>query len=150
MASLSLWHRPGHTQVGLALPTVYKPCTVLGVKISHGHDHTSCTTLGHFEMEFWCGTCSYDTWAQCWVQRFIVGAAHFDVTVLKRRPPREGGMPNRLKIWLFQGSNVDEMDWNFHGTIPAPWPIISTRLHSLGPLALCATMQNPISQAKGC
>ncbi len=26
--------------------------TVLGVKISHGHDHTSCATLGHFEMEF--------------------------------------------------------------------------------------------------
>ncbi len=26
--------------------------TVLGVKISHGHDYTSCATLGHFEMEF--------------------------------------------------------------------------------------------------
>ena len=31
------------------------------------------------------------------------------MTVLKRRPPREGGMPKRLKIWLFQGANVDEM-----------------------------------------
>ncbi len=65
--------------------------TVLGIKISHGHDHTSCATLGHFEMEFWCGACSYDTWAQCWVQSFIVGAAHFDVTVLKVRPTGEGG-----------------------------------------------------------
>ncbi len=86
--------------------------TVLGIKISHGHDHTSCATLGHFEMEFWCGTCSYDTWAQRWVQRLIVRAAHCDVTVLQGRPPREGGLPNRLKIWLFQGAN-DEMDWNF-------------------------------------
>ncbi len=49
--------------------------TVLGVKISHGHDYTSCATLGHFEMEFWGGTCRYYTWAQCWVQRFIVVAA---------------------------------------------------------------------------
>ncbi len=123
---------------------------VLGVKISHGHDHTSCATLGHFEVEFRCGTCSYDTRAQCWVQRFIVGAAHFDVTVLKRRPPREGGTPKRLKIWLFQGANVDERHWNFHGTIPTPWPITSTRLHSPDPPALCATMQNPIVRAKGC
>ncbi len=34
----------------------FNTCTVLGVKISHGHDYTSCATLGHFEMEFWCGT----------------------------------------------------------------------------------------------
>ncbi len=27
-------------------------CTVLGVKMRHGHDHTSCATLGHLEMEF--------------------------------------------------------------------------------------------------
>ena len=26
--------------------------TVLSVKISHGHDYTSCATLGHFEMQF--------------------------------------------------------------------------------------------------
>ncbi len=95
-------------------------------------------------MEFWGGTCRYDTQAQCWVQSIIVRAAHFGARMLKRRPPGGGGTLNRLKIWLFQGANVDEMDWNFHRTIPAPWPIISTRLHSPGPPALCAIMQNPI------
>ena len=124
--------------------------TVLGVKISHRHGYTSCATRGHSEVEFWCETCRYDTQAQCSVPRFIVGDGHFAARMLKLRPTREGGMPKRLKIWLFQGANVDEMDWNFHGTIPAPWPIISTRLHSPGPPALCATMQNPIVRAKGC
>ncbi len=83
--------------------------TVLGVKISHGHDHTSCATLGHFEVEFRCGTCTYDTQAQCSAQSLIVGAAHFGARMLKVRPTGEGGTPKRLKIWLFQGANVDEM-----------------------------------------
>ncbi len=26
-------------------------CSVLGVNISHGHDYTSCATLGHFDVE---------------------------------------------------------------------------------------------------
>ncbi len=56
----------------MSLPGSY---TLLGVKISHRHDCTSCATLGHFEVEFWCGTCRYDTHVQCSVQRFIVGAA---------------------------------------------------------------------------
>ncbi len=60
-------------------------------------------------MEFRCGTCRYDTQAQCSVQSFIVGAAHFGARMLKVRPTGEGGMPKRLKIWLFQGANVDEM-----------------------------------------
>ncbi len=37
------------------------PPTVLGVKISHRYDYTSCATLGHFEVEFQCGTHRYDT-----------------------------------------------------------------------------------------
>ncbi len=49
--------------------------TDLGVKISHGHDYTLCATLGHFEVEFWCRTHRYHTWAQCWVQSFIVATA---------------------------------------------------------------------------
>ncbi len=106
--------------------------TVLGVKISHGHDCTSCATLGHFEVEFWCETCRYDTLVQHSVQGFIVRAAHFGARMLKVRPTGEGGMPKRLKNWLFQGANVDEMDWNFHRTIPAPWPIIFTEFHSPG------------------
>ncbi len=52
--------------------------------------------------------------------------------MLKTRPTGEGGTTKRLKIRLFQGANVDEMDGTFHGTIPAPWPIISTGFHSLG------------------
>ncbi len=124
--------------------------TVLGVKISHGHDYTSCSTLGHFEVEFRCGIRRHDTQTQCSTQRFMVGAAHFGARMLKMRPTGEGGMPIRLKIWLFQGANVDEMDGNFHGIIPAPWPIISTGFHPPGPPALCTTMQDPIVRAKGC
>ncbi len=44
------------------------------------------------------------------VQGFIVRAAHFGARMLKVRPTGEGGTPKRLKIWLFQGANVDEMD----------------------------------------
>ncbi len=78
--------------------------------ISHRHGYTSCAILGHFEVEFQCGTHRYDTQAQCSVQGFIVGAARFGAIVLKMRPIGEGGMPNRLKIRLFQGANIDEMD----------------------------------------
>ncbi len=53
-------------------------------------------------------------------------------------------MPKRPKLRLFQGANIDEMDLNFHGTIPAPWPIISTGFDSPGHPELCAIMQNPI------
>ncbi len=92
--------------------------TVLGVKISHGHDHTSCATLGHFEMEFWCGTCRYDTQAQCSVQSFIVRTAHFGARMLKVRPTGEGGTPKRLKI---QGAGI--VPWKFQciSSTFAPW-----------------------------
>ncbi len=112
--------------------------TVRGAKINHGHDYTSCAT--HFDVEFWCGTCRYGTHIQCSVRSFIVWAAHFGARMLKVRLTGEGGTPQRLKIWLFHGATVDEMDWNLHGTIPAPWPIISTRFHSLSPPVLYATM----------
>ncbi len=36
--------------------------------------------------------------------------AHFSARVLKRRPPGGGTMPNRTRIWLFEGGKVDEMD----------------------------------------
>ncbi len=70
-----------------------------------------------------------------------------DARMLKRRPPGEGAMPNRTEIWLLKGVNAaDEMDWNFHWTIPAPWPIISTWIHSSGPLLPCAgTQKTPCS-----
>ncbi len=125
-------------------------CTVLGIKISHGHDYTSYAALGHFEMEFQCGTRRYDTQTQCWVEGFIVRAAHFGARMLKSRPPREGGTPKRLKIWLFQEANIYKMHWNFYRRILTPWSTISTRFHSPGHPALCATMQNPIIRAKGC
>ena len=147
MCSAREWMR---RRLPLRLVLSSAPCTVLGVKISHGHDYTPCATLGHFEMEFWCGTHRYDTQTQCWVQSFIVRAAHFGARMLKRRPPREGGTPKRLKIWLFQGANENAMDWNFYRRILTPWPTISTGFHSPGHLALCATMQNPIIWAKGC
>ncbi len=37
-------------------------------------------------------------------------AVHFGARMLKVRSTREGGMPKRLKIWLFQGANINEMD----------------------------------------
>ena len=85
-------------------------CTVLGITISHRHDYTSCATLGHFEVEFRCGTSRYDPQAQCSVQSFIVRVAHFGARMPKLRPTGEGGTPKRLKIWLFQGVKGDEMD----------------------------------------
>ncbi len=71
-----------------------------------------------------------------------VKAAHFGARVLKRKPPGEEGMPNRTEKWLFEGGKVDEMG-NFHGTIPASRPIISTWLHPPGPPAPCTGMQKP-------
>ncbi len=99
-------------------------------------------------MEFWGGTCRYDTQVQCWVQTFSVRDAHLDATVLKTRQTGQDSMPKRLEIQLFSGGDVNELDWNFHGTVPAPWPIISARFHSPGPPAPCATLRNLIIQAK--
>ncbi len=112
--------------------------TVLGVKISHGHDYTSCATLGHFEMEFWCGTCRYDTQVQCSVQRVIVRAAHFSARMLKVRLTGEGGTPKRLKIWLFQGANV--YWWNglkFSWNNPNP---LAHHFHQVSPPGSSGTM----------
>ena len=53
--------------------------------------------------------------------------------------------PNRLEISLLQGANIDEMDCNFHGTILAPWPIISTGFHSLGHPAPCSLPYKTLS-----
>ncbi len=61
-----------------------------------------------------------DSWAQCWVQRFKVQAAHPGGRILKRKSPGEEGMPKGLEIWLFEGVKVDEIAWNFRGPIPAP------------------------------
>ncbi len=52
-------------------------------------------------------------------------------------------MPNRREIWLFQGVNMDEIGWNFHGGIRTTWSTISTGIHSPGPPALWASMQKP-------
>ncbi len=43
-------------------------------------------------------------------QSFIIRAAHFDARMLKVRPTREGGTPKMLKLWLFQGANINEID----------------------------------------
>ncbi len=56
---------------------------------------------------------------------------------------RGGAMPNRTGIWHFEGVNADEMSWSFHGTIPAPWPLISTWIHSSGPPAPVQALKNP-------
>ncbi len=52
-----------------------------------------------------------------------------------------GPHQTRTKQWLFVGVNADEMDWNYHGPIPAPWPIISTQTHFSGPPASCTGTQ---------
>ncbi len=70
----------------------------------------------------------------------------FGARVLKRRPPGEGATPNRIELWLFQGANADEIARNFHATIPASGPFISTGFHSPGPPAPCASMQKPSMQ----
>ncbi len=41
----------------------------------------------------------------------------------------------------FWGEKMDEMAWNFHGTIPASRSIISTWLHPPGPPVPCTGMQ---------
>ncbi len=98
------WWLPQNNSTGVFEQKKHLTYTVLGVKISHRHDYTSCATLRHFEVEFWGGTCRYGTQVRCSVQRFIVKAAHFGARMLKVRPTREGGTPKRLKIWLFQGA----------------------------------------------
>ena len=105
---------------------------------------TSYAVLKHVEVEFWCGTCRCDTGTQCWVYRVNVKAAHFGARVLKRKSPGEGAMPNRREIRLFQGVNMDEIGWNFHGRIWTPRSTISTGIHSPGPLALWVSMQNTL------
>ncbi len=52
-------------------------------------------------------------------------------------------MPYRTENLLFEGEKVDEMTWNFCGTVPAPRPIISTQFHAPGPPAPCTSMQEP-------
>ncbi len=52
-------------------------------------------------------------WVRCQVIGSVgqmVWAAHFGARVLKTRRTGEGGTPKRLKIWLVQGANIDEMD----------------------------------------
>ena len=55
----------------------------------HEHGVTSHPILEHFEVEFCCGTCRCDPWAQCSVQRFSVKAARFGAKELKRKPTEE-------------------------------------------------------------
>ncbi len=120
--------------------------TVLAVSNSVKHDMTLNTVLKRVEVKIWCGMCRFVPWAQRWVQRFKVKAAHLDVRVLKRKSPGEEGLPNRTEIWLCEGVQMDEMYWNFHETIPAPRPTISSWIHSPAPppsLAPWASMQNP-------
>ncbi len=115
--------------------------TVLAVSKCVKHDETWNTVLKHVGVKIWCGTCKCDTGTQCWVHWVNVKAAHFGARMLKRRPPGGGPMPNRTEKWLFEGEKVDEMAWNFHGTIPTSRPTISTWLHPPGPPALCTGMQ---------
>ena len=65
--------------------------------------------------------------------------------VLERSKGRqlEGGHANRKRNLAFSGGNHDEIGWNFHGGIWTPWPTISSGIHSPGPPALWASMQNP-------
>ncbi len=72
-----------------------------------------------------------------------VEAAHFGARVLKRKPPGGGAMPNEREIWRFQGVKVDEIDWNFHGTIQTQRQAFSSRIHSPGPPAPWASTQKP-------
>ncbi len=120
-----------------------KTCTVLAGSNCVEHDSTSYAVLKCVEVEFWCGISRCDTGTQCWVHRVNVKAAHFGARVLKRKPPGEGAMPNWIEIWLFQGVNVNEMGWNFHGRILTPWPTISIGIHSLGHLVPYVSTQKP-------
>ncbi len=93
-------------------------CTVLAVSNGVEHESTSYAVLKYVEVEFWCGTCRCDTGTQCWGHRVNIKAAHFGARMLKRKTIRGGGgMPNRTEIWHFQGVNVEETAWNFHGRI---------------------------------
>ncbi len=81
------WHIRGFNFTKKTLKNhVHLIRTVFSVSFLPEHDVTSYayTTLEHFHMEFWFGTCSCDTWAQCWGQRLDVQAAHFGARVLKR------------------------------------------------------------------
>ncbi len=72
-----------------------------------------------------------------------VKAAHFGARVLKRKPPGGGGTPNRTQMWLFEGVKVDEIDWNFPGTIWTQRQTFSRGIHPPGPPAPWASMQKP-------
>ncbi len=106
---------------------------VLGVKIGCGHDFTSNAILGCFELEFWDGTCRCDNWAQHWEQCFNVKTAHFwcywaqnETNWAKKHTKAVGNLA------FSGGGEMDEIDWNFYETIPAPKPIVSTGFHPLG------------------
>ena len=122
--------------------------TVQAVSNCVGHDGTSYAVLKRVEVEFWCGTCRFETGTQCSVRRVNVEAAHFGARVLKKKPPGGGAMPNRRENRLLQGVNADEIGWNFCRRILTPWPTISTGIHSPGPPALWASMQKPRVQVE--
>ncbi len=75
--------------------------------------------------------------------------AHFGARMLKRRPPGGGGgMPNGTQMWLFEGVKVDEIGWNFHGTIWTQRQTFSRGIHLPGPPAPWASMQKPCVQVE--
>ncbi len=117
--------------------------TVLAVSNCVGHDGTSYAVLKHIEVEFGRGTSSCDTGTQCSVHWINVKTAHFGAKMLKRNPPGGWAMPNRTERWLFEGIKVDEIGWNFHGTIWTQRQTFSSGIHPPGPPALWASMQKP-------
>ncbi len=74
------------------------------------------------------------------LNEFSVATAHSDASVLKRRPPVEGGMPKRLETWI----KVEEIAWSFHGAILPLRVPISRGIHSPRlPPVLCAGAERP-------
>ncbi len=126
-----------------SLEITHHTYTVLAVSNCVGHDGTSYAVLKRVEVEFCCGMCRCNTGTQCWVHGVNFKAAHLVLECSKGSHLEGGGMPNRREIWLFQGVNMDEIGWNFHGGIQTPWPTVSTRIHSPGPPVLWASMQKP-------
>ncbi len=116
----------------------------LGVKISHGHNYTSCATLGHFEVEHvdlmlrynvhYIGSLSGPFWCQNAQSETNSGGRH----------AKEAGN------LAFSGGKRWWSGLKLSQNNPSPLAIISTRFHSLGPPALCAIMQNAIVRVKGC
>ncbi len=50
-------------------------------------------------------------------------------------------MPNKTEIWLLEEVKVDEIGWNFHGTIWTQRQTFSSGIHPPGPQVLWAHMQ---------